>query len=73
MKNCVGTLDGLLASLKLINNTSKDVSIVKWSQMAHHLLHEIPLFRFLLKIASAYPNADRNLNLEAFENRILNQ
>ena len=37
------------------------------------VIHEIPLLRFLLKIAEAYPNADRNLNLEAFNNKVLNQ
>ena len=46
---------------------------VRYSRISHHLIHEIPLFRFILKIADAYPNADRNLNLEAFDNKILNQ
>ena len=54
--------------------TSRDIhKTVRYSRISHHLIHEIPLFRFILKIADAYPNADRNLNLEAFENTILNQ
>lgn len=52
---------------------SKTQEAENWSEIAHQLIYEIPLMKLLLKIMKAYPNADRNLNLEAFENRVLEQ
>lgn len=39
---------------------------VEWTKIYHQILQKIPLLRFGLKIADAYPMADRNLNIEAF-------
>jgi len=55
------------------NSTSQVPITVQWSQISHHLIQEIPLFRFLNKISHAYPNADRNLNLEAFKEKLISQ
>ncbi len=41
----------------------KDTDIVKWLDIDHYLIKEIPLIKFLMKVSAAYPNADRNLNL----------
>jgi hypothetical protein len=52
-----------VVSSKFFTITSSKEETVKWSEIPMHLVKEIPLLRFVLKIAAAYPNADRNLNL----------
>jgi hypothetical protein len=43
---------------------------VPWKAINHALLNEVPVLRLGIRLLESYPRADRNLNLECFENSI---
>jgi hypothetical protein len=59
--------------INIFNTLKSEEKEEKWSQIEHYLKNDIPLLRFFFKVIEGYPNADRNLNLEAFENKVLTQ
>lgn len=66
-------INGLISGLK-VGLTFKSSTVVQnWAALEHYLMKQIPLLRFGLKIMEAYPNSDRNLNMQTFENKLLKQ
>ena len=50
---------------------TQEISI-KFKQEIFEFVQQVPFLRFALKLIKAYPNADKNLNMECFASRIIN-
>ena len=46
---------------------------INWSDIDHAVLLKFPLLKFGLQILKAYPVADRNFNIEVFQDRVIVQ
>lgn len=58
---------------EFLKDRSKDQKKINWSDINHAILQEVPILRFGLKVLDAYPNADRNFNIQTYTNRVIHQ